>query len=106
MIEFNLSDDTDQKFSTTLNGQRVSIRIRYNPTNDRWSFDLSLDGNAVLHGRKIIPGTDLLKAYNFGIGAMFAFSDKGSIPNRDNLPLGLVKLYHTTEDEINAAISS
>lgn len=108
MIYFDIADEADQKFATTLNGRRVSIRLRYNPTVDRWSFDLSLDGVAVLHGHRIVKGVDLLAAYNFGIGVLFAASDSEGDPepNRGNLPLGLVKIFHATQEEVNAAMAS
>lgn len=106
MIEFDILDTADQKFATTLNSKRVSIRLRYNPTNDRWSFDLSLDGEAVLHGRKVVTGVDLLAPFNFDIGVIFAFSEKSKDPGRTELPTGLVKLYYATREEINAAVAS
>jgi hypothetical protein len=106
MIEFEIADHADQKFATTLNGRRVSIRLRYNPTTERWSFDLSIDGEAVLHGRRIVTGVDMLAAFDFGIGVIFALAEGNSVPGRTQLPEGRVKLYHATDDEVDAAISS
>lgn len=102
MIVFSITDAPDQKFATVLNGRRASVRLRYNPSTDRWSFDLSIDGRAVLHGRRIVPGTDLLAAYNFGIGIIFGIGDYDAAPNRQNLPNGSFQLYHTTDAELAA----
>lgn len=106
MIEFNIIDEPKQKFSVLLNRRRVTFTLWYNQTNDRWSFDLALDNAPVLHGRKIVTGVDLLAPYNLGIGVLFAFSDTDQAPNRENLPLGIVKIYHTTQEEIDAAVAA
>lgn len=101
-----ITDHADQKFSVSLDGIRVSMRLRYNPTTDRWSFDLSRDGNAILHGRRIVPGVDLLEAFDFGLGLIFCFSENGTEPGRNALPLGTVKLYHATQEEVDAALAT
>lgn len=106
MITFNIIDQADQKFSAILNNRRVTLRLRYNPTNDRWTFDLSIDDEPVLHGRKIVPGTDLLAPFNFGIGSIFAYSATNAKPDRNSLINGTVALYHATKDEVNAAMAS
>ena len=106
MIRFTITKDSDQKFSTIMNGRRVTIRLWYANFNDRWSADISVDGDPVLHGRKIVSGVDLLAAFDFGIGVIFSHSENSSEPNRDNLPNGLVKIYHATQEEVDAAISA
>jgi len=104
MIQFPITDVADQQFGAVLNNRRVTLRIRYNVTTDRWSFNLSIDDTPVLHGRRVVQGVDLLAAFNFGIGAIFAFADnEGAEANRDNLPSGVVRLYHATAAEIEAA---
>lgn len=103
MIEFSIVDHADQQFATVLNNRRVTLRLRYNTTSDRWSFDLSLDDQVVLHGRKVVTGVDLLAAFDFGIGMIVAASiTTGAVPGRDELPSGAVKLFSLTEDEIAA----
>lgn len=106
MITFNITSDSDQKFSTIINGQRVTIRLWYAVFNDRWSADISIDGAPVLHGRKIITGVDLLEPFNFNIGVFFAFSEKGFEAGRNHLSEGTVKIYHTTREEVDATVSS
>lgn len=104
---FTITDHADQQFGTIINGVRVTLRLRYNPTNDRWSFDLSLDDLPVLHGRRIVTGIDLLAPFDFGLGVMFAAAVKpGVVPDRNALPEGTVRFYQASQDEVDAAISS
>ncbi|UQS95089.1 hypothetical protein Pam3_18 [Pseudanabaena phage Pam3] len=106
MIELEVLDESKQKFSVILNDRRVTIELWYNTTNDRWSFSLALDGDNVVTGRRLVTGVDLLAPFGLGIGALFLLSENGEPPTRANLPLGLVKLYHATQEEIDAAISA
>lgn len=106
MIRFNVIDAPDQQFGTILNRRRVTLRLRYNPSSDSWSFDLSIDNLPVLHGQRIVIGVNLLGSYDFGIGQIFAWpAVPGSRPDRVNLPNGNVRLYHVTDDEAEAAMS-
>lgn len=104
MIEFSIIDEADQQFATVLNNRRVTFRVRYNKWSDRWSFDLALDDEWVLYGRRIEMGVDLLAPFDLGLGILFAtYTGTDYVdPNRANLPAGLIKLYHTTEEEIEA----
>jgi TM2 domain-containing membrane protein YozV len=107
MIEFTIADEPDQNFSIVLGGRRVTIRLWYAVFNDRWSADIAIDGEPKLYGRKIVAGVDLLAAFNLGIGVIFANIETGSAsPGRDQLVGGLVKIYHATQEEIDASISS
>lgn len=104
MIRFDVADHADQQFSTVVAGRRVTIRLRYNPTSDRWSFDLSIDDLPVLHGRRVVTGVDLLAPFDFGVGAIIAAAvTPGAEPDRRGLPLGTVRLFAVTEEEIEAA---
>lgn len=105
MIEFTIADEADQQFATILNGRRVTIRLRYNVTTDRWSFDLAIDDEPVLHGRRIVIGVDLLKSFNLALGSLFALPVDSTNPGRTELPRGRVRLYHATEAEIAAALA-
>lgn len=104
MIRFEIADQADQQFAAILDRRRVTIRLRYNVSIDRWSLDLSIDDLPVLRGRRIVEGVDLLAPYGFGIGAIFAVAERpGLEPNRENLPRGIVRLYHATAAEIAEA---
>lgn len=101
MIELKIEDHADQQFEAVLERRRVTMRLWYNGTTERWELDLSIDDLPVLNGRRVVLGVDLLKPFNFGIGVLFAADVvAGSLPNRTSLPAGLVRLYHTTEAEI------
>lgn len=101
MIEFSIIDEADQQFATVLDGRRVTIRLRYNVSTDRWNMDLSIDDEPVLIGRRVVTGIDLIAPFNFGIGAIFALPEKdGAMPDRNSLPRGIVRLYHASEAEM------
>ena len=104
MIRFPIIDAADQQFSTIVNNQRCTIRIRYNVWNDRWSFDLSIDDAVVLCGRRIVPGVDLLAPFRFGVGVIFCIPNtEGAVPDRAALPAGDVRVYQATAAEYEAA---
>jgi len=102
MESIRIIDSADQQFGMVMNRHRVTMRVRYNPSNNRWSFDLALDDLPVLHGRKIVTGVDLLRAYHFDIGIMFCVppGTKNYEPGRNELITGLVKIYTTTEEDL------
>lgn len=110
MIELPIASAADQQFGVILNDRRVTLRLRYNPTTDRWSFDLSVDDLPVIHGRRIVTGIDLLAPFALEIGGIYAVSTAaGDAPSRDALPSGLVRLYHVLDaekDEYVASISA
>lgn len=106
MNVFNIRDHADQQFGTIINGRRVTIRLRYNVTSDRWSFDLSIDDQPVLHGRRVVTGVDLLAPFDFGLGVIFAAAvTTGAVPDRNALPNGTVRMFHATDAEV-AAVSA
>ena len=108
-VEFKIVDAADQRFSAFLGDRRVTVRLRYNPTIDRWSLNLAIDDLPVLHGRRVVTGVDLLRAYNFGIGIMFAQEEKAGTflpPGKRELVGGLVKLCHALESDVEEALAS
>lgn len=104
MIMFRPFRSVKQKSSLILAGRRVSFRFWYNQVSERWSFDVALDGADVVTGRRIVTGVDLLAPFNLGIGAVFALSTNGEEPTRDALMNGTVRLYHATQEEIDASV--
>lgn len=107
MKELSIIDAADQQFGMVLDNRRVTIRVRYNPTSERWSFDLSVDDLPVIHGRRIVLGVDLLAPFALGLGAIFAVSTAaGDEPDRDALPAGLVRIYHASAAELEAYVAS
>ena len=106
MLEFRIIDQPRQRFSVIMNNRRVTFDLWYNQSSDRWSFDLSLDDTPVIHGRRIVAGADLLAPFNLGLGILVAFSETGAEPTRNNLPQGYIRLYHTTQEEVDAALAA
>lgn len=106
MIQFNILSEPKQRFSVLLNRRRVTFDLWYNVTNDRWSFDLSIDNDPVLHGRRVVTGVDLLAPFSLGIGLIIAWSDSGALPGRDALPQGTIRLYSATQEEADAAVAA
>lgn len=95
MRRITVRDVPDQQFGLIVGGRRVTMRLRHNALLDRWTFDLAIDDAWVLYGRRIVPGVDLLKPFDFGIGRLFAWREDTNVePNRRNLPAGAVELYH------------
>lgn len=104
---FNVVDYADQQFGTIINGRRVTIRLRYNATTDRWSFDLSIDNLPVLTGRRVVTGADLLAPFNLVLGAIFAYAvTPGAVPDRAALPAGTVLLIQASDAEVEAAVAA
>jgi hypothetical protein len=101
MKEIKLIDSASQTFSVVLNGKRCAFAFRYNPTSDRWCFDLAVADVWKARGRRVVLGRDLLATQDPGIGALVAidFEDAGNEPNRANLPARRVRLYQIDPDE-------
>ena len=99
-------DAPDQQFSVLIDAKRVTFRLRYNGHNDRWSMDLSVDGEEKLRSKRLVQGVNLIEGHtNLGIeGGLFVY---GNIPNRTNLVNGNTLIYYVTQDEIdNGEIST
>jgi len=108
MNRIDIRNHADQQFGTIINGRRVTFRFRYNVSSDRWTFDLSIDDLPVLHGRKVVSGTDLLKPFrrtfrerlNFEIGYLVGVPvTRGAEPDREALPSGEFMILHLDEAE-------
>lgn len=107
MIQFTITSDPDQKFSTVLSNKRVSFRFRFNTLIQRWAFDLALDDVPVITGRRVVTGVDLIEPFNLDIGKLFAVENvPGAVADRLGLPNGSVRLYQVTDAEYDDAISA
>lgn len=85
-----------QAFDTVLSGRSCRFDVHHNARTNRWSFDLAIDGETVLTGRRIVTGGDLLQPFGLDIGALYAvdWDGKGVEPGLTELPAGLVRLIH------------
>lgn len=100
MQEFPILNEADQLFGAILNNRRTTLRLRYNPTSERWALDVSIDDEPVLHGFRMTLGVDLLQSFDFGIGKLFLIGMVDNVkPDRSALPNGMVRLYHITDEE-------
>ena len=108
MREILLSTDPGQAFTTSFNGIRCRMRIRYNTFADRWFFDLWVRDVLMLSGRRIVTGVDLLAAFGLGIGALFAvdYAGAGAVPDRTALPARQVRLYQIDPDELAEVLAA
>ncbi len=91
----------DQAVSLVMAGQRVTLRLWYNVTTQRWSLDLSRDGAPVLTGKRMPLGTDVLAAHGFGLGALLFHSDKvGAVADYASVINGTVQLIHVPPEAL------
>lgn len=106
MIELKVIDHADQQFGAVFNGQRVTLRLRYNVISDRWSFDMALDDDWILYGRRIVNGVNFFRPFDsWDLGVFFAFPvTADSVPDRASLPAGLVRLFHVDPEELEAIL--
>ena len=93
--QFRITDSADQQFDAILNGKRVTIRLRYNPSALRWFMDVSISATPVLNGRRVVSDVDLLEPFNLGIGVIFCGNGTiGSEPSYENLVNGNVGVFN------------
>lgn len=97
MREFIVTDAADQRFAAVLNGVRVTMRLWWNQESDFWSLSIYEGDTARMVGRRIVPGINLLRRRNLGLGMIFA---RGEAKGRDAFTSGALRLYHATPDEI------
>ena len=95
--EILIRNTADQKLTTIIAGQRCTFRFRYNPTTDRWSFDLRIGDRDVLFGRRVVPGADLLDPFKFGIGGLIAVPFDAPVADRSSLPERRIRVYSVQE---------
>lgn len=90
-----VTNDPDQQFAISISGTRVTMRLRYCPYAQRWSFDMARDDAWIVRGRRIVTGVDLLRATSLAsLGHLFAHAESpGAVPDRAGLSGGAVRLY-------------
>lgn len=104
MIEIALSDAPDQEFALILEGESVIMRLRWNPTVERWHMDLRIATEVVMVGRRVVPGVDLIEPFDFGIGRIFAWPiNEGATVNYDDMVSGATRLFQANDADLIAA---
>jgi len=100
IVELPIISIASQQFTTVLSNRLCAFTVNYNTTNNRWSFDLAIENETVVQGRRIVLGADLIEPFNFGIGRLYAVNvgPVGTIPGRTELPSGLIRFIQVTDD--------
>lgn len=78
MITF--TNDSSQKFSTTIKGKLYFFEVSYNTITNKWIMDIN-DNDVFINGITIVSGIDILKQFDFGFGLISMQED----PSRDTI---------------------
>lgn len=101
-----VTSEPSQTFEIVLEGQTVTLTFKYQTLSDDWLLGIAREDEPILEGQRLVMGTDMLRAHNFGLGGilLFAAEEPGKDPGRNDLE-DRVEIVHVTEAEI-AAISA
>lgn len=107
MQRINLGSAPDQRVSAILDGRRFTFRFRFNAWSGRWHFDMALDDQPILYGRRVVANRNLLPEVVFP-GRLFAYvyAGDGSQPGLDDFASGAAALFYVSEDELTAALAA
>lgn len=107
MIAIPFSGAAKESLDMTLDGNDVTLRVRYAHKSTSWVLDLldrRVDPPApLLSGVRIVTGVDMWAPYALGIGSLIAFNliDAGVDPVRDELG-NPVQVFYLTPAEVEA----
>lgn len=108
MQELKLTDAPSQTFETRLEDQRATFTFKFNTVSQRWTFDLLINNQIVLQGRKLILDINVVMPYvHFDIGVLFCTDPerKGNLPDRFNIPGGLVRIFTIPKEELSGVLN-
>lgn len=125
MTVMPIGTSTAQRYTFTMEGETITVFLRYVVLSDKWLISLERDGVTILAGQRLVIGTDLLSSFNFKLGSLFLFDsrlegilgghstehafgelgDPGNDPGRSELGDSIL-LVHASEAEKSAAISA
>lgn len=96
LSEITVINAPRQRLDTYLSDTAVSIELFHNETTKRWSLSLDIAGVRALSGVRLVPDTDVLAGYRFGIGrlVMVDCTNGRPVTHRDGLPSGAYRLIH------------
>ena len=99
-VTIPLTNSPESFFRIELNGKQLDFRTLYNSRDGVWSFDVSENGSPLKNGISLVLGTDLLKAYNTGIGSfvMVDTENNGVDADADSIGTRQILLYYTPEE--------
>jgi hypothetical protein len=96
LLEIPIIASEWQDFSVQINNHDCFFVVKYSRLIQRWSFNLSVDGVERIHGRLMVPESDLVKGYFLDIGeikTIFWNTDNdGAEPNFEGFPSGTFRL--------------
>ena len=106
MQQINVGAAPDQRLSAVLDARRATFRFRFNAWAGRWHFDMALDDQPVIYGRRIVTNRNLLPEIVFP-GRLFAYVyGGGSQPGLADFASGAAALFYVSEDELAAALAA
>lgn len=101
MREVPLTNSPKQRLVFEMEGEDIVITVRYRTLTAVWDFALERAGVVILAGQRILLGTELLRAHNFRLGALFAVDRSESDRDATREDLGSrVVLVHASEAEL------
>lgn len=92
--EIPIIDAPYQDLQTVLNSVSVGLAFNWNEWLGRWTMNVSIDDELKVAGIRMVPGTDLVRGFGFGIGklVLWDWSERGGNPGRAELPSGEFRL--------------
>lgn len=87
MLEIPLTNDPEQLFSITLNGEVYDCRVMLNYRGQFWTITISQEEVELITGVPLLGGVDIFEQYNIPIQNAFVVNldDTRLDPTRDNL---------------------
>ena len=107
MQRIDLTAAPDQRMSVVLDGRRVTLRFWFNVSDQLWYFDMALDDQPVMYGRRIVTGRNLLSRVGLG-GRLFAYVYAGGDgqPGLEDFASGAAALFYVPEAELKTALAA
>jgi len=104
IVELPIISAASQIFTTVLSNRLCMFLVNFSETSKRWSFDLWIENEIALQGRRIVTGVDLIAPFEFGIGELHAVPVQPGIePGRDELPAERVRFVQVVYSDDEAA---
>jgi hypothetical protein len=103
ILELPLSNDPAQTFTTQLGPKKYVIEVKYNDRSGVWTMDLADEVTTLplLESIPLVLGTDLLGAYNFGIGSIIVVDTSNRSQDVGATDLGTrVRVYWISPEEV------
>ena len=99
IAEISIANHPDQELSVRFSDQDVRLKILFNPSANRWTMDIWIDGVLRLAGRKLLASIDIIEPYDLGIGHIYVVDTRmqKQQPERYNFPAGDVRLIWSDE---------